>query len=122
MHVLFVAPHFPAGQREFVRALHSVGARVTGIGEADPRQLGDRLRGWLHGYEQVPSVCDEEAMLRAVRRVQQREWVDRLEATIEAPESAVFDAMLAAETLVGRGGNTLYAIPHDRLKTLLTGG
>ncbi|MCA9714998.1 MAG: ATP-grasp domain-containing protein [Myxococcales bacterium] len=84
MHVLFVAPHFPAGQREFVRALHSVGARVTGIGEADPRQLGDRLRGWLHGYEQVPSVCDEEAMLRAVRRVQQREWVDRLEATIEA--------------------------------------
>ncbi len=84
MHVLFVAPHFPAGQREFVRALHAVGARVTGIGEADPRQLGDRLRSWLHGYEQVPSVCDEEAMLRAVRRVQAREWVDRLEATIEA--------------------------------------
>jgi hypothetical protein len=32
MHVLFVEPHFPRNQREFVRALASVGARVTGIG------------------------------------------------------------------------------------------
>ena len=29
-------------------------------------------------------VCDEGAMLDVVRRVQQREWVDRLEATVEA--------------------------------------
>jgi formate-dependent phosphoribosylglycinamide formyltransferase (GAR transformylase) len=84
MHVLFVAPHFPSYQRHFVRAMHSVGARVTGIGEAAPQYLDGELKSWLHGYEQVPSVVDEQAMLDAVRRVQRREWVDRLEVTIEA--------------------------------------
>lgn len=84
MHVLFVAPHFPAGQRQFVRALHAVGARVTGIGEYPPEHLDSELKSYLHGYQQVPSVCDEDALYKAVRRVQNREWVDRLEATIEA--------------------------------------
>ncbi len=84
MHVLFVAPHFPAYQRQFVRALKSVGAAVTGIGEAHPGSLPDALKSWLDGYEQVANVCDEQALLDAVRRVQARGWVDRLEATIEA--------------------------------------
>ncbi|MCG8423778.1 MAG: ATP-grasp domain-containing protein [Proteobacteria bacterium] len=84
MHVLFIAPHFPQGQKQFVRSLCSVGARVTGIGEAAVDHLDHELKSWLHGYEQVPSVCDENALYQAVRRVQKREWVDRLEATIEA--------------------------------------
>jgi len=84
MHVLFVAPHFPSYQKQFVRALHQVGAKVTGIGEAPVAMLPKELRHWLHGYEQVPSVCSEQAMLETVRKIQKREWVDRLEATIEA--------------------------------------
>ena len=84
MHVIFVEPRFPAYQRNFVRALAEVGAKVTGIGESPVEALGDPLRGWLHAYEQVRSVVDEAAMTEAVRRVQRREWVDRLECTIEA--------------------------------------
>jgi len=84
MHVLFVEPSFPRNQREFVRALASVGARVTGIGEASVGALDGQLKGWLHGYEQVPSVTHEPSLLAAVRRAQGREWVDRLEATVEA--------------------------------------
>ena len=84
MHVLFVEPRFPSAQRNFARALHEVGAKVTGIGETPVEALGDSIRGWLHGYEQVRSVCDEAAMVETVRKIQRREWVDRLEATIEA--------------------------------------
>jgi formate-dependent phosphoribosylglycinamide formyltransferase (GAR transformylase) len=84
MHILFVEPSFPFNQREFVRALHAVGARVTGIGEAPVEALQEDVKSWLYGYEQVPSVVHEESLMDAVRRVQQREWVDRLEATIEA--------------------------------------
>jgi hypothetical protein len=84
MHVIFVEPRFPSYQRRFVRGLKEAGARVTGIGEAPPEALGGELRSWLDGYEQVPSVCHEGAMTDAVRRVQARGWVDRLEATIEA--------------------------------------
>jgi phosphoribosylaminoimidazole carboxylase (NCAIR synthetase) len=84
MHVLFVEPKFPYNQRQFVRGLHAVGARVTGIGEAPVEALDGELKGWLHAYEQVPSVVHEGAMLETVRRIQKREWVDRLEATVEA--------------------------------------
>jgi hypothetical protein len=84
MHVIFVEPRFPAYQRSFVRGLKEAGAAVTGIGEAPAGALGDELSRWLDGYEQVSSVCHEGAMTEAVRRVQARGWVDRLEATIEA--------------------------------------
>jgi len=84
MHVLFVEPSFPRNQREFVRALHEAGARVTGIGEAPLHALDGELKSWLHHYEQVGSVVNEPALLAAVQRCQQRGWVDRLEATVEA--------------------------------------
>ena len=84
MHVLFVEPAFPRNQREFVRALHAVGARVTAIGEAPAESLDGELRRWLSGYERVSSVTDTGALHEVVKRVQAREWVDRLEATVEA--------------------------------------
>lgn len=41
------------------------------------------------------------------------------DATTEATEEAIVNAMIAAETMVGRDGNKVYAIPHDRLKQVL---
>lgn len=84
MHVIFVAPHFPANQRQFVRALKEAGARVTGVGEAHASHLDGQLKGWLDDWEQVHSVCDEQALYDAVRRIQRKGWVDRLEAMVEA--------------------------------------
>ncbi len=84
MHVIFVEPAFPHNQREFVRGLHAAGAAVTGIGERPPEYLDDELKSWMVGYEHVPSVVNEGALLEAVRAVQGRGWVDRLEATVEA--------------------------------------
>src|SRR5215467_34525 len=84
MNVVFVEPFFPANQREFARALAEAGATVIGIGEYPADALDGELKGWLHHYEQVRSVTDVEAMTAAVRWVQDKLWVDRLEATIEA--------------------------------------
>jgi carbamoylphosphate synthase large subunit len=84
MNVAFVEPFFPASQRHFARALAEAGATVIGVGESPADALDDQLRGWLDHYEQVPSVTDTEAMTRAVRSVQDKLWVDRIEATIEA--------------------------------------
>ena len=36
-------------------------------------------------------------------------------ATVQATEEAVVNALVAAETMTGINGNTVYAIPHDRL-------
>jgi formate-dependent phosphoribosylglycinamide formyltransferase (GAR transformylase) len=84
MNVVFVEPFFPANQRQFARALAEAGATVIGIGEYGVESFDDQLKGWLYHYERVPSVTDVAAMTNAVRWVQDKLWVDRLEATIEA--------------------------------------
>src|SRR5262249_4000564 len=84
VNVVLIEPCFPTNQREFARALHAVGATVIGIGERPKESLDDELRKWLTHYEQVRSVVDEDALARAVRFVQSKVWVDRLEAVVEA--------------------------------------
>jgi L-aminopeptidase/D-esterase-like protein len=41
------------------------------------------------------------------------------EATVQATEEAIINALVAAETMIGRDGNKVIAIPHDRLRQVL---
>ncbi len=84
MNVIFVEPAFPANQRQFVRGLAAVGATVIGIGERPGDWLDDELRGWMQHYHQVGNVTDVGELRAAVEWVQDKVWVDRLEATIES--------------------------------------
>ena len=84
MNIIFVEPAFPDNQRQFVRGLKQVGATVIGIGERPGDWLDDELKSWMDHYHQVSSVTNVDAMIDAVRWVQEWLWVDRLEATIEA--------------------------------------
>jgi carbamoylphosphate synthase large subunit len=84
MNVVFIEPSFPDNQREFPRALASVGATVIGIGERPADWLDGELRDTLAHYEQVPSVVDDDRMVEVVRWIQQRLPVHALEATVEA--------------------------------------
>ena len=84
MNVIFIEPAFPDNQREFPRALRAAGAHVIGIGERPAAYLDDELKSWLGDYIQIGSVVNEDELLRTVRAVQDKLWVDRLEATIEA--------------------------------------
>ncbi len=84
MNVVFVEPFFPSNQRQFVRALAEAGATVIGIGEYGAESFDDDLKNWMHHYERISSVTDTDALARAVLWVQDKLWVDRLEATIEA--------------------------------------
>jgi D-alanine-D-alanine ligase-like ATP-grasp enzyme len=84
VNIVFVEPGFPANQRRFVLALASVGADVIGVGESDEWALDDELRSAMTGYYKVGSVTSLPQMTEAVRFIQSRVWVDRLEATVEA--------------------------------------
>ncbi|MDX1461059.1 MAG: ATP-grasp domain-containing protein [Xanthomonadales bacterium] len=84
MNIIFIEPCFPYNQREFVRALSAAGANVIGIGERPRDALPDSVKGWLDAYVQVRSVVHEPSLLEAVRSIQKKVWVDRLEATVEA--------------------------------------
>jgi D-aminopeptidase len=41
-------------------------------------------------------------------------------ATIEATEEAIVNALVAADTMIGRDGITAHALPHDRLVEVMT--
>ena len=41
------------------------------------------------------------------------------EATAEATEEAIVNAMVGAETMTGFEGHTVIALPHDRLQEVL---
>jgi len=40
-------------------------------------------------------------------------------ATVQATEEAIINALIAADTMIGINGNTVYSIPHDRLIEVL---
>ena len=40
-------------------------------------------------------------------------------ATVQATEEAVINALVAAETMTGMKGHTVYALPHDQLREVL---
>src|SRR5262249_27082446 len=42
------------------------------------------------------------------------------EATVLATEEAIINALIAAETMTGLDGYTVPALPHDRLREVLT--
>src|SRR5262245_23061919 len=84
MHIVFIEPRFPANQKQFIKALAEVGATVTAIGEGSKESLDDELKHWLTHYEPVKNVCDEEGVLQAVRFIQGKKSIDRLEAVVEA--------------------------------------
>lgn len=58
-----------------------------------------------------------EGAIETVQRVPEGGAVTDLlfQAAVEAIEEAIFNAMIAAVTTVGRDGNTLFALPHDVL-------
>ena len=41
------------------------------------------------------------------------------EATVDATEEAIVNAMVAAETMTGANGMRVYGLPHDRLRAAL---
>ena len=107
MNVVFVEPAFPPTQRHFVRALVDVGATAIGIGERPVEHLDDELKGWMTHYHQVSSVVDAGVLTDAVRWVQDKVWVDRLESTIEAHTMAAAQAREAC-TIPGTSVRTAW--------------
>jgi phosphoribosylaminoimidazole carboxylase (NCAIR synthetase) len=84
MRVVFLEPAFPNNQRQFVRGLAQAGAEVIGLGERPQDWLDDELRSWMVHYHQVGNVTDVGQVTDAVRWLQDKLWIDRLEATIES--------------------------------------
>jgi L-aminopeptidase/D-esterase-like protein len=53
-------------------------------------------------------------------RMLQDERIDAVyEATVQATEEAIINALLAAKTMTGADDLRVFALPHDRVRTIL---
>jgi len=67
----------------------------------------------------VKDVGSEDGGLHDVQMLGNAELTPFFQATVEATEESVVNALIAAETMTGRDGNTVHALPHDRLRDVL---
>jgi D-aminopeptidase len=42
-----------------------------------------------------------------------------MDATVDATEEAIINALIAARTMTGANGSTVYAIPHQQVREIL---
>lgn len=83
MRVLFLAPTYPPEMQQFTRGLAEVGAEVYGVGDTPREALGADLKGYMHGYLQVPRLLDEDDVIERVAAWCQGRSIDRVVANWE---------------------------------------
>jgi hypothetical protein len=83
MNVLFLSPAYPADMPEFTRGLAEAGARVYGVGDAQPQTLPEGVRNSLAGYIAVRSLWDEDAVIATLRQELRGRSLDRIECLWE---------------------------------------
>jgi D-aminopeptidase len=120
--VVIVATDAPLLPHQLRRVAQRAGMGLARTGSHASNSSGEQLLAFSTAnrieVDGTEAVGDIRAVLDAHRG---DEWLlSRLfAATVEATEEAVVNALLAAETTVGRDGHTLYAMPVDRALPLL---
>ncbi len=83
MKVVFISPHFPYEMPRFTRGLAEVGAQVYGLGDLPLEQIPAETKRWLTDYIWVPSLSDEESVVRHAMSALRRLQPDRIECLWE---------------------------------------
>jgi D-aminopeptidase len=89
-------------------------ARTGGLGSTSS---GDIFLAFATGNRGMPPTEQEPdgEIVLAVRALTDRALDPLFEATVEATEEAIVNALVAAETMTGRDDITAHRLPHDRL-------
>jgi D-aminopeptidase len=88
-------------------------ARTGGMGE---HSSGDFALAFATGNRGLSAEKGEQRQLLYPLSMYSQGHMDALfEAVIDATEESILNALLAAGTMTGRGGNTVHALPHELL-------
>src|SRR5688500_3500475 len=121
--IVIVATDAPLLPHQCERLAQRAGLGIARVGGTGGHTSGDLFIAFATGNRLPSTVRDEHPSglgtydVRAVGDI----VIDRLfDATIEATEEAIVNALVAATTVVGRDGMTAHALPHDRLREVMT--
>ena len=88
----------------------------------DTRLAVDAWEGLAPIFDQIAELLSEtyiETIKQTLtERLQESEYLTA--SLVQATEEALINAIIAAETMVGRDGNRIEALPHDRLQEIMS--
>ena len=112
--IVVVATDAPLLPHQLKRLARRVSMGLARTGAAASNTSGDIFIAF--------STANRDATQGRVTRIEMLDnnaMTPLFDATIQATEEAVINALVAAETMVGRDGNRVIALPHGRLQDVL---
>jgi D-aminopeptidase len=114
--IIVVATDAPLLPYQLERVAQRAGLGLARAGGTGGHTSGDLFIAFATGNRLPAEDEDHPELLTYDVRTVGDIVIDALfDATIEATEEAIINALVAAETMVGRNGLTAHALPHDRL-------
>jgi D-aminopeptidase len=119
--IIVVATDAPLLPHQCARVAQRAGLGLARTGGYGMSSSGDLFVCFATGNRGLPTgeIEVESPTVRDLRAVIDQALDPLFSATVEATEEAIVNALVAAETMTGRDGNTAYALPHDRLIELM---
>jgi D-aminopeptidase len=119
--IAIVASDAPLLPHQCARLAQRVAMGVARMGSYASHGSGDLFCAFATGNRDLSHHAGEDDPRSTVGlRMVVDEHVNPLfEAVAEATEEAIVNALVAAETMVGRDGITAYALDHDRLRAIM---
>lgn len=114
--IVVLATDAPLLPHQLKRIAHRIGLGVGKVGGRGENSSGDIFIAFstANAAEFAKNEGIAKIDMLPNDRINMLFW-----ATAQATEEAIINAMVAAETMTGYKGNTVYALPHDRLKEAL---
>ncbi|MEO8423983.1 MAG: P1 family peptidase [Actinomycetota bacterium] len=120
--VVVVATDAPLLPHQLRRVAQRAGMGLARTGSTASNSSGEQMLAFSTANRIAVRAVDPVVDVRAVADARPGEpWLlgELFAATVEATDEAVVNALVAAETTVGRDGNTLYAMPVDRVLPMM---
>jgi len=119
--VAVVATDAPLLPHQCRRLAQRAGLGVARTGGTGEHSSGDVFVAFSTGSRGIPADVNEypAPATYSLTVLHNAQLTPLFDAVIEATEQAIVNALLAAQTMVGRDGNTAYAIDAERLRAAL---
>jgi len=113
--IIVVATDAPLLPHQLKRIAKRAALGVGRLGGLASNSSGDIFLA----FSTANSRASRDSGLAQVAMVANDQITPLFEATVQATEEAIVNAMLAARTMTGADDLTVYALPHDRLRDVL---
>ena len=113
--IIVVATDAPLLPHQLKRLARRAGLGVGRLGGVASNSSGDIFIA----FSTANARASRDSGLAQVSMVSNDQITPLFEATVQATEEAIVNAMLAARTMTGADDLMVYALPHDRLRAVL---